>query len=1039
MTRHLLIRAALFCLASTSLFAQAQGTLLGTVRDSTASVISGVHVTIVNTGTMATRIVETNAQGDYIASELPIGSYQVAAEKDGFAQVVAKDIVLRTDQQMRIDLTLTVGNVSSQVAVTADVPLVNTDDSKLGGIVTEKTVVDLPLNGRNFAQLVLLQPGVTTGLIGNAVSTLFGLGVSVSSLGQRDIDNTYTLDGAPMHNLLNNQPRFEPSIDAIREVAVQTGIYSAEYGGQAGAQVNIATKSGTNDFHGALFEFLRNDALDARDYFSQPGSQAPPLRRNQFGGVLSGPVLIPKLFNGKNKTFFMFDYEGWRQRQSQPALALFPTAAFRSGDLSTVKTAIIDPSTRAPFPGNIIPANLITPQAQALLKFFPLPNLNSATSANTAVSQKSSDDSNQFFGRVDEQINSKEYLFVRYANGTRTTEGPTGADLNTNNLIPTRSQNIVATLTGIFTPQIVNELRVSYNREQFAWNGSGPGYAPGVAASLGIPGLNLSQQYQGLPALTISGFGGFSPVPAVELLVDDISTLGDTLSWNHGKHFIKFGGEVSKVRDNFSAVLTPTGTLTFNGVASGNAFADFLLGYLTSSSIGAGPNGYAQTQVYLRQWRSNMFVADDWKVTSHLTINMGLRYELNTVVTDKRGHLRSVNPADDSLFPAVGVTQGLYKPNHNYFAPRLGLAWRPFNDNKTVIRAGGGIFYNNPILNTLSVLAGNPPYSLTKTYSTNTLAPNLLLSNPFPVGLGQLPTIYNLSAVDPNYQNSYNSEWMINIQRELFNNWVFETGYTGSAAAHLDQSFVKNQPYVPGPGSLQANRPDPSVGTIRWISTDGNSNYNALLSRVQKRLSKNATLQASYSFSRVIGQSYAANIGGISPQNVYNLRPERGLMPQFRKHQFTGSFTYALPIFGQSNAVVRNIAGGWQLNGIVTLNSGAPFTVSTTGSPLNNGGTARPNRVCDGGLSSGDRSAQKWFDTSCFVAAPLYTYGNSGQGILIAPGVAVVDLSVFKQFTMHERSRFDLRIESFNAFNTPNLSAPGRLARYRHVRTDPVH
>jgi hypothetical protein len=730
------------------------------------------------------------------------------------------------------------------------------------------------------------------------------------------------------------------------------------------------------------------------------------------------------LYKGTDKTFFMFDYEGWRQRQSQPALALFPTVAFRSGNLSSVKGSIIDPSSGVPFSGNIIPADRITPQAQALMKFFPLPNLNAVTSANTAVTEKSSDDSNQLFGRVDEQINSRYYLFVRYANGARTTEGPTGADLNTNNLIPTRSQNTATTLTGILTPQIVNELRLSYNRERFAWNGSGPGYAPGVAASLGIPGLNLSPQFQGLPSLSISGFGGFSPVPAVERLVDDISTLGDTLSWNHGKHFIKVGGDVNKLRDDFSAVLTPTGTLSFTGVATGNAFSDFLLGYLNSSAIGAGPNGYAQTLVYLRQWRSSVFVTDDWKATSRLTINMGIRYELNTVVTDKGGHLRSVNLADNSLFPGLNVTEGLYKPNHKYFAPRLGLAWRPFNDNKTVIRAGGGIFYNNPILNTLSVLAGNPPYSLTETYTTNTIAPNLMLSNPFPAGLGQLPTVYNLTGVDPNYQNSYTSEWMINVQRELFRNWVLDVGYDGSAATHLDQSFSKNQPYVPGPGSLQARRPDPSVGAIRWISTDGDSNYNALLTRLQKRLSKNSTLLASYSFSRVIGQSYAANIGGISPQDVYDLRSERGLMPQFRKHQFTGSFTYALPILSRNNAFVRNVAGGWQLNGIVTLNSGAPFTVTTSGNPLNNGGTARPNRVCDGGLSFGDRSAQRWFNTSCFVAAPLYSYGDSGQGILEGPGVSVVDLSVFKQFSLGERSRIDLRIESFNAFNTPNFSAP---------------
>ncbi len=1022
MTRYLPIGAALFCLASNSLFAQAQGILLGTVHDSSGAVISDVTVEIANIGTGATRTVRSNSEGGYIASNLPIGTYDVRGQKQGFNRVAVNNVVLGTDQQIRIDLTLTVGGLSTEVLVTGEVPLVSTDDSKLGGVITSNTVKDLPLNGRNFAQLAYLQPGVTTGLIGSSVPTLFGLGLGISSLGQRDIDNTFTLDGAPMHNLINNQPRFEPSIDAISEVSVETGIYSAEYGGQSGAQVNVATKSGTNTLHGALYDFLRNTAFDAHDFFSQHNTAVPVLRRNQFGGVLSGPVWVPKIYKGTNRTFFMFDYEGWRQTQSSPALAFFPTLAQRSGIFST---PITNPLTGAPFPGNTIPSNLITPQAQALLRFLPVPNLNTTTSANTAVTELSTDNSNQFFGRVDEQINSRYNLFVRYSYGTRTTDAPTGADLNTFNLIPTRSQNVVATLVGILKPQLINEFRLSYNRERFEWIGSGPGYAPGVAASLGIPGLTLNPQYQGVPALSISGFGGLSPVAAVEHLVDDISTLDDTLSWNHGTHFVKFGTDINLTRTNFSAVTTPTGSLSFTGVATGNAFADFLLGYPYSSSNGAGPEGQAETLVYLRQWRANFFVTDDWKATRRLTINIGLRYELDTVVTDKGGHLRSVNLADDSLFPGVNVKEGLYKPDHKNFAPRLGLAYRPFNDNKTVIRAGAGIFYNTPILNTLSVLAGNPPYSLTATYTTNTTAPNLLLSNPFPTGLGQLPTVYSLTGVDPNYRPGYTSEWMTNVQRQLFNSWLVEVGYTGSESAHLDRYLYKNEPYTPGPGSLQALRPNPGVGTIRWISTDSNSDYNALLARLQKQVSKSSTVLVSYAFSRDLGYGYSANISNISPQNYYDLSHERGLLPQFRKHQLSGSFTYGLPLLGHSNALLRGVAGGWQFNGIITLNTGAPFTVTTTGSPLNNGGTARPNRTCDGGLPSGNRSPEYWFQTSCFVAAPLYTYGDSGQGILIAPGVSDVDLSIFKHFSFRDRYRIDLRIEAFNALNTPNLSTPG--------------
>lgn len=1010
----------LFALSVADALAQSRGTILGTVRDTSGAVVPRARITITDVNTNRSRVVISDDRGDYVAPDLPIGIYNIAVEHTGFDRVVAKAIQLQVEQQARMDFRLAIGSVTEEVTVVGGAVLLNTDDSRLGGIIGARQIVDLPLNGRNFAQLTWLLPGVNAGLTGSAVNTLFGSGIGISALGQRDLDNNITLDGAPLHNSINNATRFLPSIDAIEEFNVQTGIYSAEFGAQSGAQINIALKSGGNQFHGALFEFMRNDKLDARDFFSRPEDSKLPLRRNQFGGVLSGPVMLPG-YSGHDRTFFMVNFEGLRERRSKPGLALFPTSPMRGGDFSAVSTPIQDPETGQPFPGNRIPSARFSPQAVELFKFMPLPNLGNDKSPNYITTLRSTDESDQFFTRIDQRLTNKHHLFGRYGYSDREAVTPAGPDLNTFDDIPTRDQNVILNLTSILGPATVNDLKISYNRDRFFRRGTGPGFGEGLSRRIGLTGVTTDPELEGLPSVSISGFNGLPGLAFDQRLVDDISHLGENFSYTHGAHFIKLGTDIQKVRQHITTTRNPRGTMSFTGVVTGNSAADLLLGYPDSTQRGIG-----SPSTYLSQNRLHFYALDDWKVNSRLTLNLGLRYEYNTVVTDKHGRIRSVDFSNNfALFPEPGVRADLYGPDRNNFAPRIGLAFRPLGDNRTVIRAGTGIFYNIPILNTISVVASNPPFDLQEQFNTNRTNPDLLLSDAFPSGRGQLPSIFSLAGIDPGYRTTYNQAWMANVQHMVRNEWVIDIGYTGSRTVKIDQSFNTNLPAAPGPGALQQRRPVPTVGNVRVISTSGYSTYNALLAKLEKRFSSHFSLLTSYTFSRTIGQSYSANIGGITPQDPYNLEAEKGLLPQHRKHNFVLSGTYELPRLAGRSPFVRQVLGGWQGNSIVTLRSGRPFTVTQSGNPLNNGGAARPNRICNGALPRAERTLDRYFDISCFAAPPIYTFGSSGQGILDGPGEANFDLSVFKQFAVTERHALQFRVEMFNAFNTPSFGQPG--------------
>lgn len=996
-------------------FAQSTGTILGTVRDPSGAVLPGVAVTVVDVGTGSTRTVTTDGQGNYVVPNLPIGTYDVTAELVSFDKLLRPGVRLQVGQQARVDLTLRIGEITDEVTVTGRSVLIATDDSTLGGVIGQQQIAELPLDGRNFAQLAHLLPGVNGGLVGNAVSELFGSGIGIAALGQRDIDNKITLDGAPLHNSINNATRFLPSLDAIEEFNVQTGIYSAEFGGQSGAQVNIALKSGTNAFHGTLFEFVRNDVFDARDFFADPDEPSLPLRRHQFGGVLSGPIR-------QGQTFFMVNYEGVRERRSTPQLGLVPTTAMRAGDFSAVATPIRDPHTGQPFPGNQIPAGRFSSQGVALLEFIPTPNIGENASPNYRTSREATDDWNQTFVRIDHNLSQSNRLFGRYGYSGKQVTLPRGLAQTTVEDIPTRDQNVIVSHNSVLGSSIFNELKASYNRDDFRRRASGPGFGAGIVDRIGLTGVTTDPNLEGLPSVGISGFAGITGLAFDQRLKDDIFHVANTTSYNRGAHFFKAGFDLQRVRQDIVTTRNPRGVLSFSGQVTGNSVADLLLGYPHTTSRGVG-----SPDTHLRQWRTHFFVLDDWKATDRLTLNVGLRYEYNSVATDEGGRIRSVDFNDNfRLFPEPGQQADLYSPDRNNFAPRVGLAFRPFGSDRTVVRAGGGIFYNVPILNSISVAGSNPPFDLQETFTTNLLDPNLTLTDPFPSGRGALPAIFNLIGIDPDYQTSYNQAWTTNVQQAFGTDWVAELGYAGSRAVHLDQSFNTNLPPAPGPGSLQQRRPVPTIGNVRKISTDGFSTYHALLSRLEKRFNGTYGLLASYTLSKTLGISYSANIGGITPQNPYDLRAEKGPLPHHRKHNLVVSGTYIPPGFGSDRpAALRFLLNGWQVNSILTMRSGSPLTITTSGNPLNNGGSARPNRICDGELPSSERTLDRYFDTSCFVAAAPFTFGDSGRGILEGPGEVKLDVSLFKNVPLGAGRRLEFRFEAFNATNTPSFGNPG--------------
>ena len=1002
--------------AGSGAFAQLANTtsLTGSVDDAAGASVAGVAVTAVNAETNDTYRASTNNEGNYTIEFLKIGKYNITAKQPGFQTLVKSGIVVDYNQTVRTDFVLQIGQVSEQVVVSGTAPPISTDDASVREVISARSIADLPLNGRDALRLAITAPGI---LPGQKASNGIPPGEDFIAAGTREIQNSISLDGiATMNNLITTSP-YHPSPDAIQELEVQSGNYSAQYGGYLGAHLNLITKSGTNDFHGAVWEFFRNDKLDARNFFLSPTAKKAPLRQNQFGIEVGGPVRIPKLYDGRNKTFFMFDYEGLRLRRLSSGQDTVLTPLMRQGNFSEVSKSLKAVNGMT-FPGNIIPTSSLSPQSLRLLQYMPLPN-RPGIGNNYSATFPNNDSFNQFIGRLDHNIGDKTRLFFRYANNDETyLTGATGPFNAT--YLPVTTENWVAGYTQTITPNMVNDFRVG--RQHLITNATNYWYANNLTTAgtdLGIPGFTGDTSFNNPGIPTISSNGAFMNLgnAGTNWFQFDTTWQGtDSLTYTHGAHTLIAGAEIRKLITSRAATNNPNGLFNINGFYTGNPQADFMLGYVQSDTT---PGSQIRNQV--AEWRDGFFVVDNWQASKRLTLNLGFRYELPTVPYTVNGYATILNASQTALIPSTVPQPGFsfIEPTHKDFAPRFGLAYRA--TDKTVIRAGFGIYYNPNQTNTFTFLSGNPPFSAVISCNATLTSP-ITFNDPRPSSACGTARIFNVVSPNPHLPTPYMNQWTFGIQQGLWNSAALDVQYIGSHTVHLDRSYYPNTP-APGPGTVASRRPNRLFGDIRIIQNDEISNYDGLSVELRQRLSHGFTLLASYTWSHALDVSTDSN-GGGAPQNPYDWRADYGNANWDVRHRFVGSFTYALPfLLNSSHALVKQTLGGWQTNGIVTLQSGFPFNIVPNGDPANTGrSNERPNVSGPISTNCGSGNLSNCIQKS--FAPATYAYGNLGRNVLFGPGLYNVDFSAFKNFPIVERATLQFRSEFFNLLNTPAFSNP---------------
>ncbi|HLJ13580.1 MAG TPA: carboxypeptidase regulatory-like domain-containing protein [Bryobacteraceae bacterium] len=1065
--------------------------ILGTVTDPTGAVIVGANVTLTQVQTGIKRTDKTSSTGDYNFPLLDPGLYSVAVEMQGFATATRSGIQLDLDQKARIDFKLVVGSSRQAVSVTEQGALLSTDEATLGQVVNTQQITELPLNGRNLGSIAVLQPGVQYGGRMGLTNVNAGTGggvpipgdaISISANGQRDTDQHATLDGVMVTEARVNTVPFTPSPEAISEFKVLAGTYSAEYGTNSGAQLVMALRAGTNQFHGDAFEFVRNDVFDAETYFQNyftPAGSTPVaksrLRQNQYGFVFDGPVLIPKVYNGKDRTFFMFDWEVHNVRQpGTSTTSNVPTQAFENGDLSALlnrhstsgaslpSIQVIDPITGVPFPGDIIPASRISPIAKNLFTFWPqalYPSPDPITGFNYIGAGNVGIDDDQRYVRIDHQISEKDRLFGHYAIDDISYAQHYGDNPNFPYFVAGRNQNAAAQYIHVFSPSLINEFRLGYMRS--VDNTLNPRSNTNFNLdSLGMTGFRVlndnnrpfTPREAGLPSITISAFDTLAEHDGGNGYdFNNYYEIGDNLTITRGAHNFKMGFQAGIVQLNRGAANVPRGDMNFTDDVANSGWAAFLLGYPTSSDT---PEGLPLT--YPRQTRYGAYFQDDWKVSSRFTLNLGLRYEYNTTATDIRGLWRSLSFRDEkngipTLIPNIRTPYAFYTPDKWDFMPRLGLAYRV--SDKTVIRSGGGIYYNVQQLNNYTILNLNPPLSGSVPF-TNTASNGIIVnSNPItsqnPFGQLSPTSTINANTLNPDNFEPRVIQWSFGIQRQLPGDSLLDVGYVGSKGVHIDNTVELNNP-DPGLSSLpttpQQRRPWQSVidgdggpirplSRIRWLDSGANSWYHGLQVNYQKRFSHGFQGNVAYTYSKALGEGYGRNesfgfVNGGSYQDPRDRAADKARYPFDVTHNLVVSGIYMLPS-PFKNGFARQVLGGWQTNAIWTAHTGLPYQVSQNNSLNTFTSPVRPDRVCNGAISN--PTIVEWFNPDCFqvvtcqvsTLSNLCHYGSSGNGILTGPGFENVDFSLVKNFAIKESMKLQFRAEMFNIFNHPNFNPPG--------------
>jgi hypothetical protein len=996
------------------------GGIAGIVSDKTGAVIPGAKVTIVREETGVRTELTTNAAGFYSAPMLRVGHYRITAVTAGFRAETRTGIELRVQDRLEMNFQLEVGATSAEVTVTATAPLLESETSSLGQVMEQRTVTDLPLNGRNFIQLATLTAGTLP-------STRTAERDNFISNGARAVQNSYILDGVDNKNRImgfdNGSAQIvQPIIDAIQEFKVQTSTFSAEFGQAAGGVVNVTLKSGTNQFHGSVFEFLRNSKMDATPFFSQTG---PDLKQNQFGATFGGRVI-------KDRTFFFGSWQSSREVNAAPQIASVPTAGMRQGIFST---AVKDPVTKANFPQNTIPQNRWDPVAAKLLTLYPLPNAPGEVNNyfNNPAERVSSDAYNF---RGDHRISNRDFIFARYSRSAGHNELPNTLPepANQQGFAEPYGRSLAVSETHTFAPNKFNEFRFGYVYTH-ALNDI---YAPRMYDEYGIKGALNEPRIHGLPQFNITGQSNLGTVPPGNRPIPAAGSgnypaeksgriyhLIDNFSWIRGRHTLKFGADLERVTEFVYATNSATPTFAFNGTYSGIGVGDFLLGDVQNLAT-------SQQQLdTIEQKVINGYAQDDWKATRKLTLNLGVRYELTTPWVEEFDRLSNFvlepGPCYLQLVIAAdagrcGVGRAMIRPNYHNFAPRFGLAYQA--NAKTVVRGGFGMFCGrDENLGINNRLPNNAPFITSATFTGNQTAPAFLLKDGIPANWQSLASGGTNARMSPfRYPSAYVVQWNLNIQRQLPAEFVAQVAYTGSEAHQMPMILNLNQA-VPGTTAVATRRPYQGWATMNSYGPYGNSNYHALLGKLERRFSKGFTVLSSYTYGHSIDNGKSNNDQNDPvQQNVRDLAANRGPSNYDVRHRFVVNGLWALPF--QGHGVTAALVRGWQLSGIFSAQTGQPFTVTLSTDPTATGATAHPDRIRDGSLPADQRSVNHWFDLTAFVVPSCPCFGNSGRGILRGPGFMDLDLGIMRNFKLRESMGLQFRFESFNLMNHPNLDLP---------------
>ncbi len=1028
MAWKVLLRSSALLVFAAAAFAQSTANIVGTVRDATEAAVPGARVTAVNVQTGLRLSRESQADGSYSIPLVPAGQYRLEVEKEGFQRYTRSGITLAVGDNATLDVTLAVGSLAESVTVTGAAPLLETQTGTIRGLVDQQRIVDLPLNGRRVTNLMQIQAGVIQRASGTSEGDAFVVN------GSRQSGVYFTLDGGMNTDSYRNYSGVFPNPDAVQEFSIQKSNFSAEYANATGAVVSVATKSGTNEFHGSAFEFLRNGVFNARNFFA---ARRDSLKRSQFGGTLGGPII-------KDKLFFFGSYQGTRTR-SDPQLTrqFLPTAAMRAGNFSGV-AAIRDPQTTQPFPGNQIPAQRLSPVTQAFLEFIPDPGTPDGQRF-VGVPLKNRED--EYMGKVDANLGAHRltgryfrHRFERpFTGNVQDLPSMFASDVGRS----TQPYNQV-TVSDIFTvsPTMLNSATVAYKwrRTLNDWKAV---ELPIDFAQAGVQGLAVKDP----ASVYINVSGGFLARPGWNYDKTDYDIhVADTVTWMRGGHELKFGGEILRSANDIKNDFRTMGLFNFNGNITGNSFADFMLGEVYQFDQGGGE----YKELYGTRW--GFFVQDTWRATPKLTLTLGLRWDPMFPFHDELGRTQCFVPgAQSTRFPNApagylndgdpGCPEGGFNSYWQQIAPRFGFAWRA-PGNKTVVRGGFGLFWNPQFTVLYNGFVNAAPFSPQVTrFGVRFENPYETAANPFPASFAPFmpgpdaeffTPLGTFGTFSSNFKPSYMETFNLTVEHEAAANLVVRASYIGNLGRRLSYTDDLNYArYAPGAttGNIQQRRPYGDFGSILTTYAEGTSSYHGLQLSVERRVADNLSFEVNYTFSKSIDEVSADTTPQNASQTVpMNRRLNRGVSDFDYTHRLVASHVWTLPSLAGQNRLARGVLGGWQFSGITTLRSGGPFSVSSgTDRALSGLGSSFADLVGDPDLDNGRSRAERiarYFNTDAFERAVLGTFGTSPRNVLRGPGAVSFDFGLMKLFPVTESVRLQFRAELFNAFNTPRFSNP---------------